>query len=97
MNKEALDSLKEILELDEAFKGGRFGVFLDSSDSRVEKYYIKANKEGLKLFAYQLLCAAEDLKDQEKEDSNERIALLPKENAWIYKQSEVILEYIEVP
>lgn len=95
MNKEALDSLKESLELDEAFKVGRFGVFLDSSDAREEKYYIKANKEGLKLFAYQLLCVSKDFEDQEKENSFERIELV--QDTWVYKHSEIILNYIEPP
>ncbi|WP_437918727.1 hypothetical protein [Sphingobacterium sp. LRF_L2] len=97
MEKNTLDSLKESLKIDEATKVGCYGIFLDCSDSRKEKYFIKANKEGLNLFAYQLLCAAHDLAEQEKENAYERIELSPSENVWIYKHSEINLEFIESP
>ncbi len=63
MNKETLDSLKEPLTLDSAIDIGRFGIFYDSSESGEDNYYITANKEGLKMFVYQLLCASKDLQD----------------------------------
>lgn|GEM_PF-679087 len=95
MNKETLDSLKETLALDSAIDIGRFGIFYDSSESREGNYYIKANKEGLKMFAYQLLCASKDLEDQEKDNLFEKIALIPDGNAWIDKDSEIRLLYVE--
>lgn len=97
MKKDILDSLKESLEIDEASKIGRYGIFIDDSDRRDEKYFIKANKEGLNLFAYQLLCAANDLADQENENSYERIELHPRESVWVYKHSEINIEFIESP
>ncbi|WP_270087101.1 hypothetical protein [Sphingobacterium sp. SYP-B4668] len=97
MKKITLDSLKESLEIDEASKVGRYGIFIDSSDSRDEKYFIKGNREGLNLFAYQLLCAANDLANQEKENSYERVELHPRESVWIYKHSDIHIEFIESP
>jgi len=97
MNKETLNSLKETLALDSAIDIGRFGIFYDSSESREDKYFIKANKEGLKMFAYQLLCASKDLEDQEKDNAFEKIALIPDGSAWIDKDSEIRLFHVESP
>lgn len=49
------------------------------------------------MFAYQLLCASKDLEDQEKDNAFEKITLVPDGNAWIDKDSEIRLLYVESP
>ncbi|WP_223583695.1 hypothetical protein [Sphingobacterium sp. GVS05A] len=48
--------------------------------------FIKANKEGLKLFAYQLLCSTKDLELQEQ--VFQKIGL--KETSWMLQDTEII-------
>lgn len=94
MNDELLDSLKKDLELDLCCQTGRFGIYDDHVD-REDIYFIKANKEGLKLFAYQLLCAAKDFEQQEQEQVFQKIAL--EDGAWLYKNCDIVLRHIEDP
>lgn len=94
MNNELLDSLKTHLDLEGSLDNGQFGIYSDYSE-RDDVYFIKANKEGLKLFAYQLLCAAKDLELQEREQEFQRIEL--KEISWMLQDAEIVLKYIEDP
>lgn len=94
MNEELLDSLKTDLDLEGSLNNGQFGIYSDYQE-RDDVYFIKANKEGLKLFAYQLLCAANDLGTQEQEQVYQKIEL--KETSWILKDSEIVLKHIEDP
>lgn len=94
MNEELLDSLKTDLDLEGSLNNGQFGIYSDYQE-RDDVYFIKANKEGLKLFAYQLLCAANDLGTQEQEQVYQKIEL--KETSWILKDAEIVLKHIEDP
>ncbi|GAA4172309.1 MULTISPECIES: hypothetical protein [Sphingobacterium] len=94
MNDELLESLKSDLDLEGSFKNGQFGIYSDYRE-RDDVYFIKANKEGLKLFAYQLLCAAKDFEHQEQEQAFQNIAL--EEVSWMLKDSEIVLKHIEDP
>ncbi|MGE8377230.1 MAG: hypothetical protein ACN6PN_02740 [Sphingobacterium sp.] len=51
-------------------------------------YFNKANKVSLKLFAYQLLCAAKDLELQEQEQVFQKIGL--KETSWMLQDAEIV-------
>ncbi|MFD2969936.1 hypothetical protein [Sphingobacterium bambusae] len=97
MTSQHLDSLKELLNLDDASVHGQFGIYVNEDDRRDEYYYIGANKEGLRLFAYQLLCAAVDQECHEREEdaSIPIIGLYPEKNPWVRKDSEIILENIQ--
>jgi hypothetical protein len=94
MNNELLESLKSDLGLEGSITNGQFGIYSDSRE-RGDVYFIKANKEGLKLFAYQLLFAAKDLELQEREQEFQKIEL--KETSWMLQDAEIVLKYIEDP
>ncbi|MDR2275832.1 MAG: hypothetical protein LBF27_33300 [Sphingobacterium sp.] len=94
MNNELLESLKSKLALEASLDNGQFAIYSDYRE-RDDVYFIKANKEGLKLFAYQLLCAAKDLEDQEQKQVFQKIIL--DETPWVLKDSEIVLKHIEDP
>ncbi|WP_223577878.1 hypothetical protein [Sphingobacterium sp. GVS05A] len=94
MKNELLESLKSDLHLEGSITKGQFGIYSDYRE-RDDVYFIKANKEGLKLFAYQLLCAAKDLEDQEQKEVFQKIIL--DETPWVLKDSEIVLKHIEDP
>lgn len=94
MNNELLDSLKTHLDLEGSLDNGQFAIYSDYRE-RDDVYFIKANKEGLKLFAYQLLCAAKDLEDQEQKEVFQKIIL--DETPWVLKDSDIVLKHIEDP
>lgn len=89
MASQHLDSLKELLNLDDASAHGQFGIYVNEDERRDEYYYIGANKEGLRLFAYQLPCAAADLEchDREGDARNPIIGLYPEKNPWVREDS----------
>lgn len=94
MNNKLLDSLKTHLDLEGSLDNGQFAIYSDYRE-RDDVYFIKANKEGLKLFAYQLLCAAKDLEDQKQKEVFQKIIL--DETPWMLKDSEIVLKHIEDP
>jgi len=94
MKNELLESLKSDLDLEGSITKGQFGIYSDYRE-RDDVYFIKANKGGLKLFAYQLLCAAKDLEDQEQKEVFQKIIL--DQTPWVLKDSEIVLKHIEDP
>lgn len=54
MNNELLESPKRDLDLEGSITNEQFRVYFDYRE-RDDLYVLKANKSGLKLFAYQLL------------------------------------------
>ena len=92
MNKADLQKIIEQLESSNSKDYAYFGIFDDGTDTGEE--FIKANKEGLSLFAAALLKAAQDVTDRAKE--NEKIFYpLTSEREWIDENSEVLINFIE--
>ncbi len=63
-------------------------------DTRMEACYIKANREGLELFAIQLLKASGKIDDSVK-GGPESIITLNHDEPWIENHSEISLQYIQ--
>jgi len=96
MDQAKLDVILDGQPFEEAAEDGRFAIFFDDDDGRSEeKYYIRANEEGLRLVAYQLLCAARDLKVQTVNKEYQTVKLMTDEDKWIDKSSEVVIRYVE--
>jgi hypothetical protein len=86
------EEIKELIEQlksdagDEAF----FGVF--KYGSRSEESFIKANKEGLKLFASQIL---EAINQVDHTISDETKNIIPIDYDWTDEDSDTCIQYIE--
>lgn len=76
---------------DQLKENGVFGIFTYGGDS--SENYIKANKDGLELYALRLLKTLRDLEDT-LPDNNENDIWFDKEN-WIDENSEVFINYVE--
>ncbi|MFD2919183.1 hypothetical protein ACFS6H_05615 [Terrimonas rubra] len=63
-------------------------------DTRMEDCYIKANREGLELFAIQLLKASRKI-DDSIQDGPESIIILNHDEPWIEDNSQISLQYIQ--
>lgn len=91
MEKEELQKIIDQLEAanskDEAF----FGVYRYGGPG---EEFIKANKQGLELFAADILRASRDAKEI-LSDKEKTICVLNYEEAWIDDESEVLLQYVE--
>jgi hypothetical protein len=86
------EEIKEFIEQLKADTGGDpyFGVFKYGSTS--DESYIKANKQGLKLFASQILEAVNQV-DQTRSDETKNI--IPLDYDWTDDNSDTIVQYIE--
>ena len=69
-----------------------FGIFKYGGDS--DESYIQADKEGLKLFALELLKAANKSSDI-LIDKGKNIVPIPFQENWIDEQSDTVIQYIE--
>jgi len=92
LNKTELETIIEQLESSNSKDDAYFGLFDDGSDSG--EGFIKANKEGLSLFAATLLKAARDVSDN-KEVKEKTIYPLTSEKEWIDENSLILINYIE--
>ena len=92
MTTEELQNLIDKFEEEDLKQKGVFGIFQYGGGS--DESFIKANKEGLELFALQLLKASKEtgriLADKEK-----NIITLDFDENWIHQDSNTFLQYIE--
>jgi hypothetical protein len=89
--KKELQNRIDQFDEDQLKENGVFGIFTYGGDS--SENYIKANKDGLELYALRLLKTARDLEDT-LPDNNENDIWFDKEN-WIDENSEVFINYVE--
>ncbi len=91
MNSEEYDKLIEQLKLSISEDDATFGIFKYGGGA--DESYIKADKQGLRLFALELLMAAqksnEILHDREKS-----IIPIEFEKSWVNEDSDTIIEYV---
>lgn len=83
-----INDLESTNSKDEAY----FGVFMYGGGP--EESYVKANRQGLELFAAELLKASRDT-EKILESDEESIALLAHDDDWVDDDSHVFLEYVE--
>jgi hypothetical protein len=92
MYSEEHDKLIEQLRLSVREEDATFGIFQYGGGT--DECYIKANKEGLRLYALELLMAAQK-EDEVLADRKENIIPIRYEKHWIDQQSDVFLQYVE--
>ncbi len=92
MKPEELQNIIDKFDENDLKQKSVFGIFQYGGGS--EESFIKANKEGLELFALQLLKASNevDLILADKEKNN---ILLDYTENWIHQDSQTFLQYIE--
>ncbi len=93
MYSEEHDKLIEQLKLYVREDDGTFGIFQYGGGT--DECYIKANKEGLRLYALELLMAAQK-SDEVLTHRKENIIPIRYEEKWIDQISEVFLQYVEL-
>lgn len=90
MDKEELQKIITKLESENLEKDAYFGIFMYGGDS--DESYIKANKQGLELFAANLLKASNEVNELLSSNEEEVYDL---DFDWIDENSETIIQYIE--
>lgn len=88
LTNEELQNIIDQFDEDELKKEAIFGISIASSDEN----FIKANKEGLALFALELL---KSTRQMEMALSREDHIPLNTDVEWIDKNSDILIEYIE--
>ncbi|NLT49611.1 MAG: hypothetical protein GXX85_01685 [Ignavibacteria bacterium] len=93
MNKEELTKIIDQIEDKSKSKDTTFGIFVYGGGE--DESYIKANKQGLELFAVNLLKAACEIDEKSGLSENLKIPL-DYEADWIDKESSIFLQYVEL-
>ena len=93
MTIEALEKIINEFDKEELKKQAIFGLY--TYGGVTEESFIKANKEGLELFALELLTSAKNSENLLKNDKDKTISLENCEE-WIDQDSTIYLNYIEV-
>ena len=92
MTTEKLQNIINQFDENDLKQKGVFGVFQYGGGS--DESFIKANKEGLELFAIQLLKASTEI-DTILTDKEKNIITLDYDENWIHQNSDTFLQYIE--
>jgi len=92
MYSEEHDKLIEQLRLNVHQEDAIFGIFQYGGGT--DECYIRANKEGLQLYALELLIAAQKA-EEVFEDPKTNIIPVKYEESWIDQHSDVFLQYVE--
>mgnify|MGYP000855186621 CR=1 FL=1 len=93
MNKDDLLKIIEEIESKSSAEKATFGIYVYGGGE--DESYIKANRQGLELYAANLLKAAREIDDNSGLNVNEKISLDYGAD-WIDKESSIFLQYIEV-
>ncbi len=93
MNKDDLLKIIEEIESKSSAEKATFGIFVYGGGE--DESYIKANKQGLELYAANLLKAAREIDENSSLSENQKIPL-NYEADWIDKESSIYLQYIEL-
>jgi len=92
VTKEELQKIIDQFDEEKLKKEGIFGIL--HADSDYYESYVRANQEGLELFAIELLKAARDTADALAE-SERSVIPLRHEEAWIDDRSNSVIQYVE--
>lgn len=92
MTKEELITLVKNLDEDSLKEQGIFGIYQYGGGP--DESSIKANKEGLQLFALELLRASDNFKNK-THGNHEKIFNLNYDENWIDKNSHIFINFIE--
>jgi hypothetical protein len=92
LTQNELQNIIDQLEQDVSKDNATFGIFQYGGGS--DESYIKADKEGLKLFAIYLLKAASNA-DYIISHKEKNIDTVPFQESWINEQSDTVIQYIE--
>ena len=87
-NDKLIEQLRSTINTDEA----SFGIFQYGGGT--DECYIKANKDGLQLYALELLMAAQKMEDGFGDPERKIIPISYQDN-WIDEDSDVLLQYID--
>lgn len=92
LTNQELQILIDKLEEQAPSADASFGILLYGREK--DESFIRANKQGLLLFALELLKTAK-LFDHIKADNTENILPIESEAAWIDQDSDVLIHYVE--
>ena|SRR6218665_2223040 len=92
LTKEELQKIIEQFDEDELKKQGVFGIYQYGGDS--DQSFVRANKEGLELFALQLLKSARDAENL-LASTKKNIIPFDYEETWVDESSDTFIQYIE--
>ncbi len=92
MHAEDYDKLIEQLKLNISTDEATFGIFQYGGGT--DECYIKANKDGLRLYALELLIAAQKA-EEVFEDPKKNIIPISYQENWMDEESDVLLQYID--
>lgn len=93
VNKEELQNIIDKLENENRKENAYFGIF--EYGGGPDESYIKANKQGLELFALEILKAARDTEELLNNDKEESIFPLGFDEDWIDNDCSTYIQYVE--
>lgn len=93
MNKNDLQDIIDKLQKEDRKEKAYFGIF--EYGSRSSESYIKSNKQGLELFALELLKAARDTEELLKNETEKSIFPLGFDEDWVDNNCSTYIQYIE--
>ena len=94
MKKEELQNVIDKLENACPNEKAYFGIFMYGGDPT--ESYIKANKEGLELFALEILKVAQDSEKLLKSDKDTSVFPEGFKEDWIDNESSTFIQYVEL-
>lgn len=92
LTKEELQKIIDLFDEEELKRQGIFGISQYGGGS--DESFIRANKEGLELFALELLKAARDT-EATLADSEKKIIPFDYDENWIDENSDTFIQYVE--
>lgn len=93
LTKEKLQKIIDQFDQDELKSQGIFGILQYGGGS--DESYVRANKEGLELFALELLKSARDSEDLLLNGKKNTI-LFDNEESWVDANSDTFIQYVEL-
>ena len=93
MNKEELQNIIDEFDKEDRKQKAYFGIF--EYGGAPDESYIKANKQGLELFALEILKAARDSEELLKSEREESVFPLGFDEDWIDDDCSTYIQYVE--
>ncbi|WP_200975400.1 hypothetical protein [Echinicola sp. 20G] len=93
MNKKNLQNIIDKLEKEDRKEKAYFGIF--EYGGGPDESFIKASKEGLELFALEILKAARDSEELLKSEKEESVFPLGFDEDWIDDDCSTYIQYVE--
>jgi len=93
VNKDQLQQIIDQIENEDLKSEAYLGIF--EYGGGPDESYIKANKQGLQLFALELLKAARDSDDLLNNENEQSIFTLGFDEIWVDDESTTFIQYVE--